>query len=153
MANCPQCQSEIDDGVCPKCGDDLQPKAAREGKPRFQFGLRFLFFLMCLTAFACAISKIVEIWKPAPLIIVAGLLFWRTRRAKYAFFPGFGFGVVIGVMLLAWRCDFGVYIGAFLGAILASLNAIVQGDYPSSGFVALVASVVYGVTAGPPFSP
>ena len=99
MAYCPKCQSETDDRICPHCGHDVaSTETAPEGKVKFQFGLRFLFFLMTLTAIACAISKAMGIGCPAPLIVVAALLFWRTRRAKYACLPGLIVGFAVAAV-------------------------------------------------------
>ncbi len=67
LAYCPRCENEINDRICPHCGYDLQVEIARRGKFRLQFSLRFLLFLMGLTAVACAISKVVGSWFPAPL--------------------------------------------------------------------------------------
>jgi hypothetical protein len=63
MANCPKCQSEMDDRTCPHCGHavasmETTRAAVDQGdRFKFQFGLRFLFFLIgsCLRHLgACA---------------------------------------------------------------------------------------------------
>jgi len=51
MDHCLKCQSEIDDGGCPKCGDDLQAKAApaatEQGNVEQRFCLRLAYCPRC----------------------------------------------------------------------------------------------------------
>jgi hypothetical protein len=147
MANCPKCQSETDDRTCPHCGHDVaSTETAPQGKFRFQFGLRFLFFLMTLTAVVCAISKALDNWRPAPLMVVAALLFWRSRRAKYAFFPGFAVGLAYGLFVISRKslpADKYAMALFLCGTLLAGVNAMFQGEYRRSGLVAMVAAVAY----------
>ena len=151
MAYCPKCQSEVNDRTCPHCGHDvLSTETAPEGKFRFQFDLRFLFFLMTLTAVVCAISKAVGSWWPAPLIAVAALMFWRMRqRAKRRCLIGMGIGVLCGMLLFAYpnlnlhKADSVVFFGALFAAIGAGASAIGRKDYHKNGVVAMGFVAIY----------
>jgi hypothetical protein len=158
MTCCPKCQNEIDDGTCPHCGHDVASMATTlEGKFKFQFDLQFLFFLTTLTAVACAISKVVESWLPAPLIVVAALLFWRMRHAKRRCLIGMGLGFVSGMLLFAFvipnppnapNAAGWVFIMATLVAIGAGLSAMGRKDYHRSGAVAIGAVAIYYAALG-----
>jgi len=159
MANCPKCQSEMDDRTCPPCrGDVASTETAPEGKFKFQFDLQFLFFLMTLTAVVCAISKIVGNWAPAPLIAVAALMLWRMRqRAKRRCLTGMGIGFVSGMLLFAFvipnppnapNAAGWVFIMATLVAIGAGLSAMGRKDYHRSGAVAIGAVAIYYAALG-----
>jgi hypothetical protein len=153
MANCPKCQSEMDDRTCPPCrGDVASTETAPEGKFKFQFDLQFLFFLMTLTAVVCAISKIVGNWAPAPLIAVAALMLWRMRqRAKRRCLTGMGIGFVSGMLLFAHpiphhnppKVDVVVFIGALFAAIGAGASAMGRKDHHVSGVVAMGFVAIY----------
>ncbi len=146
MDHCPKCQSEINDGICPNCGHDVSStETAPEEKAKFQFGLRFLFFLITMTAVVCGISKALDNWFAAPLIVVNGLLFWRTRRSKYACLPGFALGLAFGWLITLYGMP-GYENAVRLGfaTIGAGTNAQLKG-YRKSGYVALVAAYLYMV--------
>ncbi len=137
--------------------DEMRPQRETTQGGKFQFDLRFLFLLMGLTAVVCGISKWSGNWAPAPLIVLIGALFWRTRRAEYAFFPGFGLGTAIALTILisfVSEVDFdsALFLAAYFGGLGASLNAVIQREYGGSGIAALVATVVYPVAIGA-FSP
>ncbi len=126
-----------------------QKETARAGK--FQFGLPFLFFLITMTAVVLGVSR-TDCWPLAPLIVVIGALFWRTRRAKFAFIPGFGIGVAVGIMIavfcfskigLAPALVLAVYFGAYFGGLGASLNIVIQGEYKESGSVGVLVLFIY----------
>jgi hypothetical protein len=133
---------DLNDGTCSRCGYDFRTEVARQSNVRLQFGLRFLFFLMCLTTFTCTVSKAVGSWLPAPLLVVNGLLFWRTRRAKYACLPGFALGFAIGwvLMELCGGKDL-VLVACLLATVVAGFDAERKGYY--SGWVAVVAAMMY----------
>ncbi len=148
MTFCPKCQSEIDDGVCPKCGEDAKeaaPATSGQGKFRFQFGLPFLFYLVGLTAVTCAISKAAGRWHPAPMIVMSGLLFWRTRRIWHACLPGMAIGFAIP-WLFASASEPMVCFN--WSTLLGGLNAVAQGEYRMSGLAVVGILTVYVEAAG-----
>jgi hypothetical protein len=136
----------MDDRTCPHCGHDVAlTETAPQRKNEFQFGLRFLFFLVGVTALACAVSKAVDSWLPAPLILVAALLFWRTRRDKFACLPGFVVGAAFLWLLMPSSPDplYPVMDSMICGTLLAGVNAMLRGGYRLSGLVATIATMVY----------
>jgi hypothetical protein len=138
----------MDDRTCPHCGHDVaSTETAPEGKSKFH-ALRFLFFLVTMTVVVCALWKAAG-WLPIPLIVVAALLFWRTRRAKFAFRPGFVVGLAFGWFMVSREPLAGdktiriLFLCVLCGTLLAGVNAIFQGEHRRSGVAAIVAVVAY----------
>ncbi len=131
--------------------EEMRPQRETTQGGKFQFDLRFLFFLMGLTAVVCGISKWSGNWRFAPLIIVNGLLYWQMRPTKDAG-SDLVLCFVLGMIIVLSQAPFtviltegAVYIVLTIATLLASINATLRGCRRSgvTAFLGVLAYCLY----------
>jgi hypothetical protein len=153
-AYCPRCKAAIGqlDAKCPGCGYDFPspPSPPDPDAITYQFDIRFLFYLMVLTAAVCSACSMLghTAWILALPMFISGILIWRTRRVHYAVFPGLSIGFLIGSALTQSndplsKIEGGVFVACVFGC---PLNAWFKG-FPKSGCLAIVLGIVSMVLA------
>ena len=111
---------------------------------KLQYDIRFLFFLMGLTACVCSICFLLgrNNWAVAPSLFIDGLVFWISRRKLYLVLPGFVVGFVFGLVLnLASKPADVIATGLWVAAYGVPVFLICTGHY-KIGLAALVAMIV-----------
>ena len=148
MAYCPMCNGQMGqmDLACARCGYTFPPStpAHATASTRARFGIRFLFFLMVLTATTFSICSCLadHRWVLAPAILVTGILIWHARKVAYAVLPGLVLGFAIGIVLSGAANPIDkLGTGLWAATLGCPINAICKG-FVRSGLVALIASIV-----------
>ncbi len=144
-AFCPKCKGVMGqlDAACPHCGymvppDPLPPNYDVQSR---QFGIRFLFYLMGLTAFACSTCSCLHCWEFAPALFFTGVLIWHARKVRYAVLPGLAIGFMVGIALnLAVDPKDKIATGVWIATIGCPINAICKG-FQKSGLIALLGGI------------
>ena len=145
MAYCPKCNGEMGqrDAVCPHCRYSFPPLAVTPASIPFrtQFSIRFLFFLIGLTAIVFSICSCLNDWVLVPALFVTGLLIWHARKVSYAVLPGLAIGFAVGLALnLAIDPIDKLGTGVWIATIGCPINAICKG-FATSGLVALIVGI------------
>jgi hypothetical protein len=148
-AYCPNCKSAIGqlDAKCPNCGYDFPPPPPPPDPDAitYQFDLRFLFYLMALTAIVCSVCRMLgqDAWLLAGPMFLTGLLIWRTRREPYAAIPGLLIAFLIGALFSSSVDALGTIVGGLMLATMIGcpLNAWLKG-FPRSGCLAFLLSLL-----------
>ncbi len=131
--------------VCPHCGYTFPPILH---PPNYdvlsrQFGIRFLFYLMGLTAFVGSTCSCLgkHSWILAPALFITGLLVWHARKVRYAVLPGLAIGFMVGLALnLAIDPKDKIATGVWIATIGCPINAMFKG-FPTSGLIALLGGI------------
>jgi hypothetical protein len=99
-------------------------------------------YVIGLATLTCITAGLLGDWVLAPPLVIAGLLFWHTRKKWYATMPGLLIGAVFGFVTIRSRQP-DVVFGAvlFVGALGGMINAICTGFF-LSGLAALLSTFV-----------